>query len=134
MLSFKPTSSLSSFTFIKRLFSPSCVFQHLGTSGSFFGFLVGSTSYWTAPSGLQGLCLPSFKTEETAWSQQQRHQWFNGWGSLQVRSKFLERYPTVCSGPWAGRVGRLCSRIRFLKNYFHRHCNSSPGTLQNQFY
>ena len=25
-------------------------------------------------AGLQALCLPSFKTEEGAWSQQQRHQ------------------------------------------------------------
>ena len=35
---------------------------------------------WAAP--LVSLHLPSCKTEERAWSQQQRHQWFNGWGDL----------------------------------------------------
>ena len=30
------------------------------------------------PAGLQGVCLPSFKKEETPWSQQQRFLWFNG--------------------------------------------------------
>lgn len=57
------------------------------------------------------------------------NQWFNGWGSLQAWSKFLERYPTVCSGQWAGHGGRLCSRIRLLKNYFCRHCNSKSREL-----
>ena len=42
------------------------------------------------PIGLQDLCLHSFKTEDRAQSQQQRHQWFNGWGSLHVWSKVLE--------------------------------------------
>ena len=36
------------------------------------------------PTDLQALCLPSFKTKERAQSQQQRHQWFNGRGELQV--------------------------------------------------
>ena len=33
-------------------------------------------------TGLQVLHLSSFKTEERAQSQQQRHQWFNGWRNL----------------------------------------------------
>ena len=32
------------------------------------------------PTSLQVLCLLSFKTKERVQSQQQRHQWFNGWG------------------------------------------------------
>ena len=47
------------------------------------GFLFGVLkSVRLHPAGLQGLRLPSFKTEQRAWSQQQRHQWFNGWGDL----------------------------------------------------
>ena len=34
------------------------------------------------PTGLQGLCLPTLKTKDRAQCQQQRHQWFNGWGNL----------------------------------------------------
>ena len=37
---------------------------------------------WAA--GREGLHLPSFKTEERAQSQQQRHQWFHGQGRLHV--------------------------------------------------
>ena len=33
-------------------------------------------------TGLQYLHLPSFKTEERTQSEQQRHQWLNGWGDL----------------------------------------------------
>ena len=40
--------------------------------------------YFWFLTGLQGLCLPSFKTEERAQSWQQRYQWFNEWGSLHV--------------------------------------------------
>ena len=59
---------------------------------------------------LQGLRLPSFKTEERARSQLQRHQWFNGRGSLHVWSQVLERHPTVCSRRPAGHGSRLHSR------------------------
>ena len=38
------------------------------------------------PAGLQDLCLHSFKTKERTLSQQHRHQWFKGWGSLHVRN------------------------------------------------
>ena len=37
----------------------------------------------------------------------QRHQWFNGWGSLHVWNKVLERHPTVGGAGQAGRVGSL---------------------------
>ena len=47
------------------------------------------------PAGLQTQCLSNLKTEKKAQSQQQRHQWFNGWGSLHVWSKVLEQHPTV---------------------------------------
>lgn len=50
------------------------------------------------PVGLQGLYSPSFKIKEGAQRQQQRHQWFNRWGSLHVWSKDLEQNPTVYSG------------------------------------
>ena len=36
------------------------------------------------PTGLQGLCLPYLNTKERAWSWEQRHHQFNGWGSLPV--------------------------------------------------
>ena len=54
------------------------------------------------PADLQALCMPSFKNEERARSQQLRHQWFNGWGILHVWSKVVEWHPTVCSAWWAG--------------------------------
>ena len=60
-------------------------------------------------TGLQGLCLPSFKTKERARSQQQRHQWFNEWGSLHIWSKVLEQHPTLCSGRQTGHGSSLCS-------------------------
>ena len=46
----------------------------------------GNTLYVVGlhPTGLQGLCLPSFKPLERGESQQQRQQWVNGWGSLHV--------------------------------------------------
>ena len=44
---------------------------------------------WAAPRGLKGLGFPSFKTEERAWSQQQR-QLFHGRGSLHVGGKVLK--------------------------------------------
>lgn len=34
------------------------------------------------PTVLQALSLPNFKTKEGAWSQQQTHQWLNGWEEL----------------------------------------------------
>ena len=41
--------------------------------------------------------LYSFKTKDRAWSQQQRHQQFNGYGTLYLWSKVLERHhPTGC--------------------------------------
>ena len=44
------------------------------------------------PAGLQVLYLSNLKTEETAQRQRRRHQWFNWWGSLPIRSKVLERH------------------------------------------
>ena len=58
------------------------------------------------PTGLQALHLPSLDTEERAWSQRHRHQWFNGWRSLHV----LEQHSTVCSRQWAGHGSSLCSQ------------------------
>ena len=60
--------------------------------GPYISVLTGVSSVsWPAPpiaglhpAGLQGLYLPSFKTQERAQSQLQRHQWFNGRGSLPV--------------------------------------------------
>ena len=46
-----------------------------------------STGVGLHPTGLQALRLPSCKTEERAQRQWQRHQYFNGWGSLHVWSK-----------------------------------------------
>ena len=40
---------------------------------------------WKAATGLQVLCLPSLKSKERAWSQQQRHQWFNEWKTLGLK-------------------------------------------------
>ena len=57
------------------------------------------------PAGLQALCLPSLNTEETDWSQWQRHQWFNGWGTLHAWSKVLE---WQCGRQWAGHGSSLC--------------------------
>ena len=37
---------------------------------------------WTAPHRPARPVLPSFKMEERTHNQQQRHQWFNGWGSF----------------------------------------------------
>lgn len=82
-----------SWTVPEAFHSPSCVFQHLGTSGSFFGFLVGSTTYWTAPSGLQGPCLPSFKTEETGWNQQQRTNGLMDGGVYRSEASFWRDTP-----------------------------------------
>ena len=59
------------------------------------------------PAGLQALYLPSLKTEGRDQSQQQRHQWFNGWGILHVWNKVLEWHPTVCSRWWAGHGSSL---------------------------
>ena len=66
------------------------------------------------PAGLQGLCLPSFKTEERVWSQHQRYQWFNGWGNLHVWSKVLEQHPTMCRTRWAGHGRGLCSSFPWI--------------------
>lgn len=44
-------------------------------------------------AGLQGLYLPSFKTEERARSQHQRHQWFNGWGNLLSEARSWSSIP-----------------------------------------
>ena len=53
--------------------------QSLGLANAIYYIYVG-----LHPTGLQGLYLPSFKPEERARSQQQRHQWFNGWGILHM--------------------------------------------------
>lgn len=41
-------------------------------------------SCWAAPRRLQAWCSPSFRTEERAWRQRQRRQWFHGRGSMHV--------------------------------------------------
>ena len=61
------------------------------------------------PAGLQALYLPSPKTKGRAQSQWQRHQWFNGWGSLCVWNKVLERHPIVGGRQPAGLGGILSS-------------------------
>ena len=62
------------------------------------------------PTGPLGLHLPSFKSEERARSQQQRHQWFNGQGELTCLKKGPGVTPTVCSGQRTGRGSSLCSQ------------------------
>ena len=59
--------------------------------------------YFWFLTGLQGLCLPIFKTEERAQSQQQRHQWFHKWGILPVWRKVLEPHSTMYCG-WQGKT------------------------------
>lgn len=49
------------------------------------------------PAGLQGLYLPRFKTEEIAQSQQQRPQWFNGWGAYLSEVRSWRWHPTLCA-------------------------------------
>lgn len=39
------------------------------------------------PAGLQGLGLPSFKTEERAQGERQIYQLFNGWGAYTSEAK-----------------------------------------------
>lgn len=50
------------------------------------------------PAGLQGLGLPSFKTEERAQGERQIYQLFNGWGSLHVWSKVLVWHQCAADG------------------------------------
>ena len=51
-------------------------------------------------TGLRGLCVSSFKTEERAQNQQHRHQWFTGWGGFHVQ----RWHPTVCIRGGQGAV------------------------------
>lgn len=57
----------------------------------------------THPIGLQGLCLPSFKTEERAHHQQQRHPWLNEWGKLTHLKQDLGAAPQGVQ--WTGGHG-----------------------------
>lgn len=52
--------------------SPTTVsrFRHKHTSSP-------ACSCWAAPRRPQARCLPSFKTEDRAWRQRQRRQWFH---------------------------------------------------------
>ena len=57
----------------------------------------------THPIGLQGLCLPSFKTEERAHHQQQRHPWLNESGKLTHLKQDLGATPQGVQ--WTGGHG-----------------------------
>ena len=73
------------------------------------------------PTGLQGLHLPSFRTKNRAWSQQQRHRWFSGWRSLYVWSKVLEWHPTVADGGQdiaAGFIMRTRGDYQLMSDWF----------------
>ena len=61
-------------------------------------------------TNLQGLCLPSFKTEEVAQSQQRTNNDLMDGGSLHVQSKVLEQHPTMCGAQQAGHGGTFCSQ------------------------
>lgn len=76
--------------------------EHLDQSLCLHKFL--KVSVELHPSGLQGPVLAQLQDG----SQQQRRHWFNGWGSLNVRSKVLEQHPTVCGWWWAGHGGSFC--------------------------
>ena len=57
-----------------------CALQHISFihTPQFICLLFhGHLDYFWFLTGLQGLCLPTFKTEEIAQRQQQRHHWFN---------------------------------------------------------
>ena len=102
------------------------------------------TAFWVSvglyPSGLQGLHFLSFKNKERAQSQQQRHQWSNGWGNLHIWGTVLEQYPTVCCSWWAGYGGSLHSqgrgRLPVLRGIDVRHliqfsCSVMSDSLQH---
>ena len=72
-------------------------------SGTRLSDFTSTLDYFWFLTGLQGLCLPSFKTEERAQSQQQRYQLFHKWGSLPVWRKFLELHSTMYCG-WQGKT------------------------------
>ena len=78
---------------------PTWISQHLG-------FQVALIISGLNSTGLQGLQLTLFKTKERAQSQQQRRPWLNGWGSLHVWSKVLEKHPTLRSRRQTLLLGR----------------------------
>ena len=57
---------------------------------------------WAAPCRPARPLLTQLQ-DRRAQSQRQRHQWFNGWGSLPLWSEVLERHPATCGRPWAGQ-------------------------------
>lgn len=58
-----------------------------------------STASYKAEAGGIGWVLGSISqaSRPKNWeSETERHEWFNRWGSLHIRSKVLERHPTAC--------------------------------------
>ena len=49
------------------------------------------------------------KTKHRARGREQRHQWFNGWGSLHVQCRVLEEHSTESCRRWTGHGGSLRS-------------------------
>ena len=67
-----------------------------------------SANCWAAPHRPTSPVLAQLQ-DWRAQSQQQRHLWFNGQGSLHVWSKVLEWHSTVCGAQWARLGGSLRS-------------------------
>ena len=52
------------------------------------------TQCWAVPHRSIRPALAQLKNKEWAWSQQQRHQQFNGWRILHIWSQLLEQHPS----------------------------------------
>lgn len=98
--------------------------------------------YWAVLHRPARHYLPSFKIEQRARSQQQRHPWFNGQGSLHVEARSWSHTPpcvanggqeieAVFAPRWRGRlpiIGGINVRLAYqlLEKPAERHTHSPP--------
>ena len=101
--------------------------QQLGDEGGLrWGWVLGCT-----PQTCKPCACPASRQKKEPWSQQQRHQWFNGRGSLHVWSKVLEWHPIVCSSHdmAAAFVPRGGGRFPVIGGVDVRLAHGLPGKL-----
>ena len=80
-------------------------------------------------TGLQGLCLPCFKTEERARSQQQRHQWFNDGGAYTSEARSWSDNPPCAADGRQDMAAVFTPSVIFAVDLLNDHA-SYPAPFQ----